>query len=256
MTTVACADGKSSARRSAGKRSSGADTLKCAALGAAVGFGTAFITNAILDTLDERDQRAALKAASESLETGQPTVVALPSSGATMTVTPVADTTTTEVVKEQAILVDKAQVAEVGGAFGVVGLPQRVRTRANVRSGPNVASAKVSQIEAGQVVHTFGKHETAQWYLVGLGVESDFYQEPMAIGYVSGDLLTAASGGDQAEINWIEGRQPPASAEVTKMKWVVKCQDMEFKLEKSDGTQTTSEVSSSCTGPTGIPVSA
>ena len=226
---------------------------RCAAAGAAVGGLTWLASSKVYRGMAEKDKRAALEAASASLETGRPISIELPESGDTFTVATSVEETGN--VETASIDTDLASVPKLRSKYVSVGKPLVAPKTVNVRSGPGTQFGTADQILEAELVHVFGKDPATGWVLVGKGVEKKSRWggkavKPVAVGYVRSDLLSSnvndvSEGSTMASFDRSQENVSPVSAQ-----WTISCTTSDLKLSKQDGS-VLQDQTKVCYGPLG-----
>lgn len=229
---------------------------RCTALAAIVGGATWLASSRIYRNMSEQDQRAALEAASQSLETGQPISIELPDSGDMFSVTTVAEVPgefSTETIEA-----DLARLPRLDEQYVSIGRYYSAPSNVNVRSGPGVQFDQADALEPNDVVHVFGKAPESDWLLVGKGVEKKSNwgigstTQPVAIGYIRQDLLqeVEAERGEAVPISPFSAADTESVRNV-EAEWAITCTSQSLKLVGGADGKVTEDKSELCYGPLG-----
>ena len=225
--------------------------LVCVAGGLALTSVTKLIGNKIAAGLKERDQREILTAASESLQTGEPTTVTLPESGSVVTITPSTDGEQKSM--RLPIYIDTATVNAELPTLHVIGSTYRANQKSDLSNSTAAKARSVGTVNKDEDIHVLGKAGDSDKLLVARWVmsEGDLYPQPMAVGYAPGERLAAAEnveGAAQEDIKTAPETRKSIDANV-----IVTCRDIAMKREDTNG-KVIEDKALRCNGPAGIPL--
>jgi len=220
-------------------------------------FGKPVLNERIRKAIKLVDESKVWSAVSKSMKSGNLTTFELPESNVVGSVTPVGKPET-KVVK-QAVLIDLERIPGSMGKFVAKGSVFEVSERTSSYSGPGPKNKILESLNLGDRIHVFGQLDNQPWYLIGHGVEGEFGTEPMGTGFAHISNFTEQTNRDGNRANSfiaLPNQKPPQSAEFVEIDWIVTCSKAEFKLQKKGQDGVIKEVSTSCVGPLGIPISA
>lgn len=229
--------------------------IGCVGAGYLFAKGTMALSDKIKQNLAEKDQRKALAATTEALHTGQMVKLDLPDSEAVLTVSTEGDAQP-KVIKAE-ILVANAELSYYTDQLTVVGASYQATSDTKFFSKPN-SEESVGSLDAGSKVHVFGSTSDGKYYLVGHGVESAFAGvEPVAIGFAPTSSFsnpTLAKAGEAALIDIVS--IPESAISSAEFSWQSGCKVTNFSIQKSGEEEPITDTATSCTGPSGIPLTA
>lgn len=215
----------------------------CVLAGAFAGLAVSALGNSIAKSLQERDQKALLVTASESLRTGEPKTIELPGSNSSATVA----TANKVEYREREVLVyyDSVRIAELN-TFRSIGLPHRATAAARIYDRPDNKARVTGRVAKEGMVHVAGVTNNPDWYIVSQRISEGDNTGLMVVGYMPKSALA-----EMPRETELPSSPVPATAMSRNMVALLRCDEIQMSVRNNATGKLSKGKSQQCYGPEG-----